>query len=130
MFLIRENHMKSLKACLPLIAIVMIAITGCSGKTATNANSSAAKQKVVGGKVLPTDLQVTSGANDETQPSIAYDTINSRYLVVWTDYRNGAGNTDVFGKLCNTAGASSLTSSPPACGAEFAITNAANNQSQ
>jgi len=106
-------------------------LAGCSGdKSASNPTLSAAKHKVVGGKALSTDLQVTNGANDETQPSIAYDTINSRYLVVWTDYRNGAGNTDIFGKICNATGASSLSSTPPVCGAEFAITSAANNQSQ
>src|SRR6266571_4385648 len=112
------------------ILIIML-LAGCSGdKSASNPTLSAAKHKVVGGKALSTDLQVTNGANDETQPSIAYDTINSLYLVVWTDYRNGAGNTDIFGKICNTTGASSLSSTPPACGAEFVVTNAANNQSQ
>lgn len=118
-----------------LISIINILtfmlIAGCSGnKSASNSDTSTAKQKVVGGKVLPTDIQVTNGANDETQPSIAYDTINSRYLVVWTDYRNGAGNTDIYGKLCNATGASSLSSTPPVCGAEFVVTNATNNQSQ
>jgi hypothetical protein len=112
------------------ILIIML-LAGCSGnKSASNPNSTTAKQKVVGGKALSNDLQVTNGANDETQPSIAYDTINSRYLVVWTDYRNGAGNTDVFGKICNATGASSLSSTPPVCGSEFTITSAVNNQSQ
>ena len=83
------------------ILLIML-LAGCSGnKSAGNSNTASARQKVVGGKVLATDLQVTNNANDETQPAIAYDTINSRYLVVWTDYRNGAGNTEIFGKLCN-----------------------------
>lgn len=123
--------MKTLNAYLALIVILLITLAGCSGnKSASTSNKTIAKQKVVGGKVLATDLQVSNGANDETQPSIAYDTVNSRYLVVWTDYRNGSGNTDIYGKLCNTTGTSSLSSTPPACGDEFVVTNAASNQSQ
>jgi len=123
--------MKSIKSFFSLTAITLIVLSGCSGSNSKNiSNTSTAKQKVVEGKVLANDLQVTNSANDETQPAIAYDTNNTRYFVVWTDYRNGAGNTDVYGKICNATGASSLSSTPPACGAEFAITNAANNQSQ
>lgn len=123
--------MKTVKSYFALTALVLIVLAGCSGnKSANNSNTSSVKQKVVGGKVLATDLQVTNGANDETQPSVAYDTNNSRYLVVWTDYRNGAGNTDILGKICNATGASSLSSTPPACGAEFVVTSATNNQSQ
>ncbi len=39
-------------------------------------------------KVLPQDLQITSNPNDQSNPDVAYDSVNNRYLVVWEDSRN------------------------------------------
>lgn len=117
--------------CLFLIAYLF----GCSGDPTQTGGASRGAAKV-----LADDLQITSDPNDQTQPSVAYDTVNKRSLVVWTDYRNvnlscsgTVCGTDIFGKLCTGTGTGTATTMT--CGSEFLISNitgspVSGNQSQ
>lgn len=117
--------------CLFLIAYLF----GCSGDPTQTGGAGRGAAKV-----LADDLQITSDPNDQTQPSVAYDTVNKRYLVVWTDFRNvnlscsgTVCGTDIFGKLCTGTGTGTETTMT--CGSEFLISNitgspVSGNQSQ
>ncbi|MFI5293916.1 MAG: putative Ig domain-containing protein [Thermodesulfovibrionales bacterium] len=106
--------------CLFLIAYLF----GCSGEPTQTGGASRGAAKV-----LADDLQITSDPNDQTQPNVAYDTVNKRYLVVWTDYRNvntscsgtALCGTDIFGKFCTGSGTG--TDTTMTCGSEFLISN-------
>lgn len=77
-------------------------------------------------KFLSSDLQITDNTNDQANPSVAYDPINNKYLIVWEDNRNiNTTGTDIYGKLCDSASISSCTSAT-----EFVISNANYHQSQ
>ena len=106
---------------------ILAALSGCSGeKSAGNANTSASGKST--GKVLATDLRITTNPTDQATPAVAYDSVNSRYMTVWTDMRNGANNVDIYGAICTGSGSGS--SSTMTCGAEFQVTTATGNQTQ
>lgn len=44
----------------------------------------------------------TTQSTNQTSPNVAYDSTNSRFLVVWTDRRDG--ESDVYGRLVNADG--------------------------
>lgn len=108
-----------------ILALSLAVLAACTGNT-SGASKGAGSGKTVGAKVLVNDLQVSGAANDQSQPSVAYDIVNNNYLVVWSDFRSGS-NTDIFGKLCSGS-ATGLGAATPVCGAEFPITTAAANQ--
>ncbi|MCX8021407.1 MAG: putative Ig domain-containing protein [Syntrophorhabdaceae bacterium] len=60
-------------------------------------------------KIFIEDLKLTTDTNDQSQPDVAYDTINNRYFVVWTDSRNPSG-TDIYGRFIQLGTASGATS--------------------
>lgn len=113
------------KIYLAILAVCLVCLTACSGKTSGTSNNSISG-KTVGAKVLTNDLQVNPlGDNyDQGQPALAYDTVNKRYLTVWSDYRNGSTNVDLYGTICSTVSDGSNVS----CGTEFIVSNAAGNQ--
>jgi hypothetical protein len=110
-----------------LLSSLLLLLAGCSGDT-TKSLKATNSSKSVGAKVLASDLVVSNAANEQSQPVIAYDTVNNNYLVVWSDYRSGS-NTDVYGKLCSGSN-TGLGAAVPTCGAEFPITTVPSNQSQ
>jgi hypothetical protein len=59
--------------------------------------------------------------NDQYGPSVAYDSINQGFLVVWQDMRNSPTVGDIYGQMVNANGTSN--------GANFIICNANDNQS-
>ncbi len=111
-----------------LISLLLI-LSACSGSgdNATGQTGSRPKQVALG--VSGNAFQVTSGADNEDQPAVAFDRNANKYLTVWTDYQNG--NADIYGKLCDTtvAGAG-LNAAPPVCGAAFTIAVGPGNQWQ
>lgn len=109
-----------------LSALFAILLFGCSG---SGGDPSAGKQKQAALGVSGGAIQVTSGADNEEQPAIAYDRNSNKYLAVWSDYQ--AGNADIYGKLCDasTPGVG-LQATPPVCGAPIAIASGAGNQWQ
>lgn len=74
-------------------------LISCSGQKSTQGLTDLTVTGKKLSKVLTSDFQVTSDPNDQAQPSVAYDTINHRYLSVWTDSRNANGSTDIYGRI-------------------------------
>src|SRR5689334_6409667 len=94
-----------------LVAILMLTLlAGCSGgsNNAVPAGSVSPLKDVGSGKILASDQQLTTDPNDQSQPAVAFDTINHQYMTVWTDSRLGTlpdGNsnkdnsTNVIGRI-------------------------------
>jgi len=112
-----------------ILFLCSLYIAACSGPPANGAKG-AATGKTVGAKVLTNDLQINpTGDNyDQGQPAIAYDTVNHKYLTVWTDYRNGSNNVDIYGSLCSTVSDTAPGGPSVSCGPEIAIATATGNQ--
>ncbi|MBU5636132.1 Ig domain-containing protein [Geomonas sp. Red69] len=116
-------------ALLLLICTVMLS---CSGETGKTSGTAATGGKTTG-KVLATDFQVTSNATDQSQPAVAYDTVNhNRYLSVFVDSRSGQ---QIYGAI--SVGSDSLGQGVPgnvttmaANPVNFAITAVNGNKSQ
>ncbi len=72
-------------------------------------------QRVTEAGELKSWFTVTTGANNRAQPSVAYDPVNDRYLVVWAyDYWGNGTDWDVYGRFIPWDG-------PDASLTEFAI---------
>ncbi|MGC1455755.1 MAG: CFI-box-CTERM domain-containing protein [Nitrospirota bacterium] len=57
---------------------------------------------LIGGNFVICNYQSFNNVN---LPSVAYDSINQRFLVVWEDPRNSTGsNTDIYGQIVNADG--------------------------
>lgn len=118
------NHIHISRSVSLLLLSFILLTVGCSGDRANS--NKIANSKSVGAKVLASDLQVSGAANDQSQPAVAYDTVNNNYLVVWSDYRSGS-NTNIYGKICSSTG---LGAASPICEPEFPVTTVAGNQDQ
>ncbi len=66
------------------------------------------------------NFPISNPSTDQLLPSIAYNTANNQYLVVWQDDRNPASDADIYGQVVNGNG--SLN------GANFAISTAGVDQ--
>jgi hypothetical protein len=55
------------------------------------------------GAVVGTEFRIDVGTSEQQNPAVAFDSVNSQYLVVWADDRSGS-STDVYGRLVDTAG--------------------------
>ncbi|WP_243371407.1 CFI-box-CTERM domain-containing protein [Geotalea sp. SG265] len=130
------NNLSSL-----LLVLLVAVICGCSGGSTTS--QSTGKKSTA--KVLDNDQQITTDSNDQQQPAVAFDTINHKYLTVWTDYRNSDGSTDIYGRISsgqslyedgqlrfdNTTSSLRKVSTPPmTLDIEFVISDAAGDQRQ
>lgn len=52
------------------------------------------------GKVITADIPISVAKGGQARSAIAFDHINSRYLVVWTDWRNAAHiDSDIYGQF-------------------------------
>jgi hypothetical protein len=68
---------------------------------------------------------ISNATSGQSTPSVAYDSVNQRYLVVWADDRNlGTTGWDIYGQLVTAAGSLYGTSSE----VNFAISSASNNE--
>lgn len=125
-----------LKRTISLILLfsVCAAMLSCSGdsRSASRLNPDSGG-KTRGKVVLATDFQVTNDPTDQSQPAVAYDSVqHNRYLTVFVDNRNGS---QIYGAICIgndslgqgvTGNVTSITPSP----VNFAITNTAGNKAQ
>jgi hypothetical protein len=112
-----------------LLLLLCTALLSCSG------NTGSAKAPVKRGlKVaLPTDFQVTNDPTDQSQPAVAYDSVqHNRYLTVFVDNRNGSqiyGAISVGSDSPGQGQPGNVTSIAPNP-VNIAITNTAGNKSQ
>ncbi len=121
------SKLLSVKYILLISLLLILSACSGSGDNATGQAERRSKQVALG--VSGNAFQVTSGADNEDQPAVAFDRNANKYLAVWTDYRSG--NADIYGKLCDTTVANAgLNASTPVCGAEFSIATGAGNQWQ
>lgn len=124
-----------MKYKLLFIVLLVTMIAGCSGQDSSKAGA-AKGAKTVGAKTLDVDMSLLNpadpaAARDSSQPSVAYDTVNKKYMVVWADYRKGLNDTDIYGRICDAStNGVGLQASPPVCGAEFAIATDTLSQNQ
>jgi hypothetical protein len=65
------------------------------------------------------DFPISTAANSQYYPSVAYNSSTNQYLVVWMDLRSGT-TWDIYGQLVNANGSLS--------GGDFPISTAADNQ--
>jgi len=108
-----------------LIGAILAVLSGCSGDSSLSGGTKSGK---VTTKVLANDLRITTNTSDQATPAVAYDSVNNKYLTVWTDMRNGANNVDIYGAICTGSGTGDTTTMT--CGTEFPITTANGNQTQ
>ncbi|WP_129127708.1 putative Ig domain-containing protein [Geomonas oryzae] len=121
----------SKKICWALLMLFCAVMLSCSGDGGTGTTTAAGGKKPA--KVLTSDFQVTSDPTDQSQPAIAYDTVNhNRYLTVFVDSRNGQ---QIYGAI--SVGSDSLGQGVPgnvtslaANPTNFAITNVTGNKAQ
>jgi hypothetical protein len=67
------------------------------------------------------DIVISAAANDQNSPTVAYDSTNNVFVVIWSDQRNSTSNADVYGTRISAAGA-------VLDGAGVVISNAAGSQ--
>jgi len=48
------------------------------------------------------EFPISTNTNSQREPSVAFDSINNRFLVVWSDFR--ASNNDIYGQLIDGEG--------------------------
>jgi hypothetical protein len=139
--------MRTYKLLRNLLVVLALGVTfGCSGSSSQNAVNAGSVNGKKTAKVLSVDQQISSDPNDQSQPAVAFDTINHQYLSVWTDSRNPDGSTDIYGRVTfgqnlhadgklrfdNTTSVSPKTGTPDMTfkTVEFAISTFAGDQRQ
>ena len=84
------------KLCrLLLVLLSLVLLASCSGDATDQGGAPGGKRTA--GKVLDNDQQISTSLDDEEQPAVAYDSVNHRYLTVWSDMRNGSA--DIYGRI-------------------------------
>lgn len=124
--------MRVIRLILCLLLIGLFCGCGGGGQQAANNQLNTKLAKVLVNDQLVThanDDPATPLADDQTQPAVAYDTVNNKYLVVWTDYTNVLTNgTDIYAALCTGAGTG--TGTTMSCSNKFAVSSGTGNQAQ
>ncbi len=69
------------------------------------------------GTLNGSNIPISTAPNGQSDPAIAYDSVNQRFLVVWSDARRSTGR-DIYGQLVNADGA--------LIGPDFAVPNTNN----
>lgn len=77
-------------------------VFAASSATGMSLDVCAARLPATPAEPAPTMLTLTTGANSQTSPRIAFDGTN--YLVVWIDTRNGSAGANVYGVRVSTDG--------------------------
>jgi hypothetical protein len=85
-------------ACWCVLVLSLAIFFGCNGSHDGKSSRLPTRSAL---KVLQSDQQFTTNSSDQGQPAVAYDTINHRYLTVWTDSRNADGYTDIYGNIAS-----------------------------
>ena len=68
------------------------------------------------GRPVSDDIAISNHKGGQGESSVAFDTVNQQYLVVWSDWRNANSiDSDIYGQLLNAEG--------KPVGANFAITD-------
>lgn len=122
------------RAAAVVMIIILTSLFGCSGSQSPTYTGSGVSKEAVGkitGKVLTEDERLTTDPKDQSSPAIAYDTVNNKYLTVWTDLRKSAtapGNFDVWGRICSGSGTGTATTLT--CEAEFPIIEVTGSQAE
>jgi hypothetical protein len=115
-----------------LLLLVCGVMLSCSGATPENQARTSTGRGVLA-KVLSNDFQVTSDATDQSEPSVAYDSVShNRYLTAFVDGRNGS---QIFANICTGAdnpgqGLPGNVTSVTKTVTDFAITTAVGNKTQ
>ena len=116
-----------------LLILFCSALLSCSGDVGNSSNPGSGGKRT--GKVLTNDFQVTSNPTDQSQPAVAYDSVNhNRYLTVFVDNRETS--QQIYGAI--SVGSDSLgqgvvenvTSLASSTPVDFKISNASGNKSQ
>jgi hypothetical protein len=98
------------------LVLLLLSLVTCSGDFSDGGSPGLRIQALV----LSSDIQLTTDSADQSNPAIAYDPVNNKYLIVWEDDRNSNSNaTDIYGRLCDTTNLNSGNCS----GTEFAISS-------
>jgi large repetitive protein len=58
---------------------------------------------ITGGAVTVTDIPICTGAGSQVDPAVAFDSVNSVFVVTWND--NRSGDDDVYAARVDTSGA-------------------------
>jgi len=70
------------------------------------------------GALLGGELAICTDGANQNDPAVSFATLAASYLVLWTDYRNGGDNPDVYGRRVSEDG-SLLSSDIPIAAGEF-----------
>jgi hypothetical protein len=98
------------------LVLLLLSLVTCSGDFSGGDSPGLRIQALV----FPTDIRLTTDSADQSNPAIAYDPVNNKYLIVWEDDRNFNSNaTDIYGRLCDTTNLNSGNCS----GSEFIISS-------
>jgi hypothetical protein len=98
------------------LVLLLLSLVTCSGDFSDGGSPGLRIQALV----FPTDIQLTTDSADQSNPAIAYDPVNNKYLIVWEDDRNSNSNaTDIYGRLCDATDLNSGNCS----GTELAISS-------
>jgi hypothetical protein len=58
-----------------------------------------------GGRALTGDIPIARAGRSQSNPAVAFDTVNGRILVTWADWRDAADvDSDIYGRLFNADG--------------------------
>jgi hypothetical protein len=58
-----------------------------------------------GGRPLTGDIAITRAKRSQSNPAVAFDTVNDRILVLWADWQDAADvDSDIYGRLLNADG--------------------------
>ncbi|HJV66686.1 MAG TPA: putative Ig domain-containing protein [Geomonas sp.] len=81
-----------------LLLLALAVLFSCSGHKSGEGNNTFTAKRTAAATILSDDLQMTSDPNDQSQPAVAFDTVNHQYMSVWADSRNPSG-TSIYGNI-------------------------------
>ncbi|HJV35811.1 MAG TPA: hypothetical protein VJ604_12110, partial [Geomonas sp.] len=83
-----------------LLLLALAVLFSCSGQKSGSGTNSVTAKRVGAAAILTSDIQVSTSPFDQSQPAVAFDTVNHQYMTVWTDARNSSsGSLDIYGRI-------------------------------